>query len=267
MREVAARPVRAVGWFLLIVAGVVIVVAMLTAALRPGAATPPIMSDALGPENGESIDEYLDFATSTLGEPDGDPNAPRWALVSYDGARPIGEAAAPIDAAGIERISQVLLNTPVEGASMPVIPAAVATPTSTDDGHSGPLGRAATSAVTNGLYALDHPGKGVPTAGTTGEQAPTPRVDARERAKFELTADTVQREGAAVIGVIVRADVEQLRALADSREASAVRSVEALPPDAVWGRFAVRPLLPGYTDVVAPLPDDAAVPEAAQTDG
>ena len=267
MREVAARPVRAVGWFLLIVAGVVIVVAMLTAALRPGAATPPIMSDALGPENGERVDDYLDFAASTLVDPDGDPNAPRWALVSYDGARPTDEAAAAIDAAGIERISQVLLNTPVEGVSMPVIPAAVAAPTSTDDGHSGPLGRAATSAVINGLYALDHPGEGVPTAGTTGEQAPTQQADARERAKFELTAETVEREGEAVIGVIVRADVEQLRALADSREASAVRSVEALPPDAVWGRFAVRPLLHGYTDVVAPLPDDAAVPEIAQTDG
>lgn len=266
MREVAARPVRAVGWFLLIVAGVVIVVAMLTAALRPGAATPPIMSDALGPENGERIDDYIDFAASTLGDPDGDRSAPRWGLVSYDGARPIGEAAAAIDAAGIERISQVLLNTPVEGVSMPVIPAAVAATTSTDDGHSGPLGRAATSAVTNGLYALDHPGEGVPTAGTTGEQAPTPQPDARERAKLEFTADTVEREGAAVIGVIVRADVGRLQALADSREASAVRSVEALPPDAVWGRFAVRPLLPGYTDVVAPLPDDAAVPEIAQTD-
>ena len=111
MREVAARPVRAVGWFLLIVAGVVIVVAMLTAALRPGAATPPIMSDALGPENGERVDDYLDFAASTLVDPDGDPNAPRWALVSYDGARPTDEAAAAIDAAGIERISHCLLYT------------------------------------------------------------------------------------------------------------------------------------------------------------
>lgn len=264
MGAVAARPVRAVGWFLFIVVGVVTVVAMLTVALRPGASTPPIMSDALGPENGERVDDYLAFAASTLGDPDWDPSAPRWALVSYDVARPAGEAAAAIDATGIERISQVLINTPVEGVSMPVIPAAVAAPTSTDDGHSGPLGRAATSAVTNGLYALDHPGEGVPTAGTTGEQAPMRPADARERAKFEFTADAVAHGGEAVIGVIVRADIAQLRALADAPDASAVRSVEALPPDAAWGRFAVRPLLPGYTDVVAPLPDDAAVPEPAR---
>lgn len=264
MGAVAARPVRAVGWFLFIVAGVVIVVAMLTAALRPSGSTPPIMSDVLGPENGVRVDDYLSFAASTLDDPVGDPGAPRWALVSYDGARPAGEAAAAIDAAGIERISQVLINTPVESVSMPVIPAAVAAPMSTDDGHSGPLGRAATSAVTNGIYALDHPGEGVPTAGTTGEQAPLRPADARERAKLELTADIVERGGGAIIGVIVRADIAQLRALTDAPGSSAVRSVEALPPDAAWGRFAVRPFLAGYTDVVAPLADDAVVPEPAR---
>ena len=263
MGALAARPVRAVGWFVLIVVGVVIVVAMLTAALRPGSASPPIMSDSLGPENGESVEDYLAFAASTLDDPAGDPGAPRWALVSYDAARPAREAATAIDAAGIERISQVLVNTPVEGVSMPVIPAAVAAPTSADDGHAGPLGRAAASAVTNGLYALDHPGEGVPPAGTTGERASLRPADARERAMFELTADTVAHDGEVVIGVIVRADIAELRALADRGGPTSVRSVEALPPDAVWGRFAVRPLLPSYTDVVAPLPDDAAVPEIA----
>ena len=263
MGAVTSRPVPAVGWFLLVVAGVVLVVAMLTAALRPGAATPPIMSDALGPDNGQRVDDYLAYAASTLDDPAGDPGDRRWALVSYDDARPVGEAAAPIDAAGITRISQVLLATPVEGVSMPVIPAAVAAPTSTDAGHSGPLGRAAASAVINGFFALDHPGRGVPTAGTTTEQAPVRPADARERAKFELTAETVSRGGPSVIAVIVRADIAPLRALAGPRGTGAVRSVEALPPDAVWGRFAVRPLLPGYTDVVAPLPDNAAVPEPA----
>jgi hypothetical protein len=39
-----------------------------------------------------------------------------------------------------------------------------------------------------------------------------------------------------------------------------VRAVQALPPDAVSGKFAVEPLLPEYVDVVAPLPDDGPVP-------
>jgi hypothetical protein len=39
-----------------------------------------------------------------------------------------------------------------------------------------------------------------------------------------------------------------------------VRAVEALPPDAVSGKFAVEPLLPEYIDVVGPLPDDGPVP-------
>jgi hypothetical protein len=36
--------------------------------------------------------------------------------------------------------------------------------------------------------------------------------------------------------------------------------VEALPPDAVSGKFAVEPLLPEHIDVVGPLPDDGPVP-------
>lgn len=258
MAALAGRPLRAAGWFAVIVVGVVIVVAMLTAALRPSTSTPPIMSDALGPENGERIDEYVAFASSTLDEPAGDRSAPRWALVSYDAARPVPEAAAAIDSAGIGRISQVLLYTPVEDVSMPVISAAVAAPSPGDTGHAGPLGRAATSAVINGIYALDHPGTGVPSAGTTGEQLSGQLGDERRREETEYTASVVESGGETIIGLIVRATPGELRRL---RDEPGVRAVEALPPDAVWGRFAVRPLLPGYTDVVAPLPDSGAVPE------
>lgn len=41
-----------------------------------------------------------------------------------------------------------------------------------------------------------------------------------------------------------------------------VRAVEALPPDAVWERFAVRPLQPQQVDAAYPLPDGGPVPAA-----
>lgn len=260
MGVLSARALRAAGWFVVIVVGVVIVVAMLTAALRPTSSIPPIMSDALGPDNGQRIDDYVAHAASTLDNPTGERGTPRWALVSYDAARTVPEAAAAIDSAGIGRISQALIYTPVEDVSMPVLSAAVAAPTSEDSGHAAALERAATSAVTNGVYALDHPGTGVPSAGTTGEQMPAQLGDERRRDELGYTASVVDAGGEAIIGLIVRASTDELHSLRSER---GVRAVEALPPDAVWGRFAVRPLLPGYTDVVAPLADTGAIPEAA----
>lgn len=43
------------------------------------------------------------------------------------------------------------------------------------------------------------------------------------------------------------------------RSTSAVRAVEALHADAVFGRFAIRPLLPEHAETVSPGPDDGAV--------
>ena len=58
---------------------------------------------------------------------------------------------------------------------------------------------------------------------------------------------------ACVIGLVVRAPTA---VLADIAATDGVRAVEALPADAVAGRFSVSPLLPEHVDVVLPGPDD-----------
>ncbi|MBB1036161.1 hypothetical protein G6031_17475, partial [Dietzia sp. CQ4] len=58
--------------------GVVIVlalVAVLTALRTELPRSPGVMSDALGPENGEVVDDYLARAASSLGDDDEDPAA------------------------------------------------------------------------------------------------------------------------------------------------------------------------------------------------
>lgn len=71
-----------------------------------------------------------------------------------------------------------------------------------------------------------------------------------------VSAEELARNCACVIGIVVRADGDRLAAL---QTESDVRVVEALAADAVFGRFAVRPLLPEQVDLVLPGPDDGSV--------
>ena len=72
-----------------------------------------------------------------------------------------------------------------------------------------------------------------------------------------LTAARIRAGDPAIIGLVVRAPPAQLRTLA---QRPGVRAVEALPSDAVWGRFAVRPLQPQQLETASPLPDAGPVP-------
>ena len=94
---------------------------------------------------------------------------------------------------------------------------------------------------------------GVLEAGTP----PTDRTrEDRAAAVAALTASRIRAGDPAIIGVLARGTSEQLREVAEHPR---VRAVEALPADAVWGRFATRPLLPQQAEVASPLPDTAPV--------
>lgn len=176
---------------------------------------PHIKTDALGPDAGETTPAYLQRATTSLqADGAGAGDEQRWALVSF--VTP-ATAAAAADAAGDVRISEALFYSPAAGAQSPVV--TVATPAAADP--AALLARAKTDAASQ----LDSD-----RSAAVGE-------DARAIAVADLRG-----ECACVVGLVVRATPEQLRAIAQQPD---VQAVEALPADAVFGRFAVRAFLPG----------------------
>lgn len=250
----AARLLRAAG------VGVVVVLALVTilTALRTELPrSPGVMSDALGPDPGERVGDYLDRAAASLvtvgggtdvpggsgddGDDDEgrarDPDAHRWALVSAGEAWSVAEAAGAVR--GLPRVSGLSVQVPVEGVAMPVSDVALAEPVAGEAGREAVFGRGLEQAAAR----LD----------------PAPAGSDRAAAAAALTASRIRAGEPAIIGLLVRGTTDQLRAVADHR---GVRAVEALPPDAVYGRFAVRPLLPQQVDSALPLPDAAPVPPA-----
>lgn len=242
-------------------AGVVIVlalVAILTALRTELPRNPGVMSDAVGPDSGEIVDDYLARAAASLvtdggAGPDGggaaasnhdnddddetaapDPDAPRWALVSA--AAPWSVAQAEAVTRELPRVSGLYVQVPVEGVAMPVTGATLAEPVAGEAGREGVLERALERVIDQ----LDE-------GRATGD---------RGAATADLTVSRVRHGDPAIIGVVVRGTAEELREVAGR---PGVRAVEALPADAVWGRFAVRPLLPQQTEVASPLPDSAPV--------
>lgn len=260
---VVARVARIAG------VGVVIVLALVTilTALRTDLPrSPGVMSDALGPDPGEPVAEYLDRAAASLAvggdEPGGaagggddnddnhdndddnatslDPEALRWALLSADQAW----TAADADAVGrdLPRISGLTVQVPVDGVAMPVTEVALAEPVAGEESREAVFDRGL-QRVADGL------GAGAPTSTEPGAD--------RAAAAAALTASRIRSGAPSIIGLLVRGTPAQLRAAA---EVPGVRAVEALPADAVWGRFAVRPLQPQQIETAAPLPDSGPVP-------
>ena len=236
--------------------GVVIVlalVAILTALRTELPRNPGVMTDALGPEPGERVDDYLARAAASVvdvgGGGDDDNNygtgreAPRWALVTAGAAWTATEAADV--ARGLPRVSGLYVQIPVDGVAMPVTAVTVAEPVVGEPGRATVFGRGLEQAAVR--LANGSPGDhGAPGAD-------------RAAATAGLTASRIRAGAPAIIALLARGTTGQLRALADHPR---VRAVEALPPDAVWDRFAVRPLQPQQLDVASPLPDTAPVPPA-----
>lgn len=194
-----------------------------------GVSTPPVPTpvgtDRLGPGAGEPVAHYLTRAAATVA-PAGEDT--RWGLVGFDTevtATRAGEAVGP-DVA----LSQLWFRVPLERVQTALVPVGVS---GTDS-----LSRAAGYAAAR-----------LQRAGAGGDDRRS-RID-------EVSAARLGQDCACVVAATVRGPQSALAALA---AVPGVRVVEALPADAVYGRFAVRPLLPGQRAVVAPGPDDGAVP-------
>lgn len=249
----AARVAKVAGVGLVIVLALVVILTALRTELPRSAG---VMTDAVGPESGETIAAYRDRAAATLtvaGGSDDDNRADddkangdrtnkdhHWALVSADTAWSPTEAASVVQ--DLPRASVMIVGVPVDGVAMPVTESVVAEPVAGEDS------RVAT--FTRGLERT--------AVGSASAAATVPAGD-RDGRKAALTATRIRAGAPAIIGLVVRGPVDDLRAVAD---APGVRAVEALPADAVWGQFAVRPLLPQQTETADPLPDDAPVPDA-----
>ncbi|QCQ91480.1 hypothetical protein [Rhodococcus sp. SGAir0479] len=189
-----------------------------------------ISTDRLGPDAGEQVTEYLDRARGTLADdPAAGADTRHWALVS------LAAPAAPqhlLDVTADLRVAQVLLRVPLDRVQTPMVAIPVAAnPTAVLRASGVAAARLHTSIVGHDRQSL---------------------VAAYSAAQLS--------DGCAcVVGATVRGTLDQLRLLADT---PGVRVVEALPPDAVAGSFAVSPLLPEQVGTVAPGPDDGPVPIA-----
>lgn len=188
----------------------------------------PVTTDRLGPDYGESVTEYRARAHDSLS---GDDGGEHWALVSFTD---YPTAAALPQYRTDLRVGRVLYEVPIPRVSTPLVDVRVpdndeALLRSADDAASQLMSR--------------HQRNVVP--------------DERTNRVLDLSIDRLRGECACVAGLIVRAP---LSVLSDLAERGQVRAVQALPADAVAGSFAVTPLRPSDTDVVAPVPDDGPVP-------
>ncbi|MFJ2669075.1 hypothetical protein ACIO14_32475 [Nocardia fluminea] len=197
---------------------------LLVIAFREPPPASAVATDRLGPAPGEQVEQYLVDATASL---DGGDTDEHWALVSFTDY--LAPQQLPAAADGL-RISGVIQHVPVDRVQTPVI--TVATPAGDEP------------AVKSGEAA----------AGLVAAQQ---FRDERSAAIARVTQSRLRAGCACTAGVVVRGTLPQLRDLATQ---PGVRAVQALPADAIAGRFAVSPLLPGSSDTVTPNPDDGPVP-------
>lgn len=203
-----------------------LVLAVLLAGLRAPVRPASVRTDALGPDSGELVADYLTRAAGSLDDP-ADGQAPRWALVSFTEPIDVGAVAELTGGAGADmRVAQLLFRVPIDRVQTPLV----------------------TVAVPQNPEAL----RRAPAVAAARLQIPASGDDRAARVAA-VSAERLAAGCACVVGLVVRASPAQLHSL---RSEPGARAVEALPADAVAGRFAVSPLLPEQVDVVAPGPDD-----------
>ncbi|TCJ90106.1 hypothetical protein [Nocardia alba] len=203
---------------------------LLVIAFREPPPASAVATDRLGPAPGEQVERYLLDARASLDGGDTDQRGDtdqHWALVSF--TEYVTPQQLPAMADGL-RISGVVQHVPLDRVQTPVI--TVATPAGDEP------------AVKSGEAA----------AGLVAAQQ---FRDARSAAIAHVTESRLRAGCACTAGIVVRGTLPQLRDLANR---PGVRAVQALPADAIAGRFAVSPLLPGSSDTVTPEPDDGPVP-------
>ncbi|MBF6385987.1 hypothetical protein IU444_17800 [Nocardia farcinica] len=222
-----------------------------------GVLVPPresgVGTDRLGPEHGEAVADYRARARQSL---DGADTAERWALVSFTAPLPPGQLTGL--GAGL-RIAQVLYQVPMPRVRTPLtvvpVPAGAAAVLASAEAAASQL-RDALDPDTIDPKALD-PDALDPDA-LDPDSIDRNTADERYRRVLGVAAQRLTDGCACAVGVVVRGPLDRLRTLAEN---PAVRAVEALPADAIAGRFGVVPLLPEHVDVVAPGPDDGPVPD------
>ncbi|MEU7633945.1 hypothetical protein AB0C34_28890 [Nocardia sp. NPDC049220] len=209
------------------IARTVAAVALIALVGALGVLNPPrragVFTDRLGPERGEQVADYLVRARDSLTGPEG---VQHWALLSF--TEPLTPERIPDHGGGV-RIAQVLYRVPIPRVQTPL----VAVPVPEDIG----------AAVDSADYAA--------------WLLPSP-ADDRSARTVAVSATRLRAGCACVIGLVVRGPLANLRHLAAQ---NGVRAVQALPADAVAGRFGVVPLLPDQLEVVQPGPDDGPVPD------
>ncbi|WP_415976905.1 hypothetical protein [Rhodococcus sp. 077-4] len=185
-----------------------------------------VSTDRLGPDSGEQVIDYVARAEASLRT---DNPETRWASVSFDRELTAEQA---YEVAGGVRISQVLLRVPLDRVQTPIVTVGV----------SGSE-RSVLNSTARAASLLEE------SLGASDRQAQIAAVSQRR----------LLDGCACVVTVVMRGTPVELTDVASRAD---VRAVQALPPDAVSGKFAVEPLLPEHVDVVAPLPDDGPVPIA-----
>ncbi|WP_228539799.1 hypothetical protein [Nocardia sp. XZ_19_385] len=200
-----------------------------------GALNPPrplgVGTDRLGPEQGETVADYLARAQDSLNGADSDEH---WALVSF--TTELAPAAIPAHSGGI-RIGQVLHRVPIPRVQTPIVTVGV------------PAGDAvAIASATNAAWQLQTQLDRDEALGI---------LDDRTLRATSVTISRLRAGCPCTVGLVIRGTLPQLRTLAATTN---IRAVEALPADAVDGHFAVTPLLPEHTDTITPTPDDGPVP-------
>ncbi len=235
-------------WVLLAALLAAFTIAVVVAGQR--AEPPPVAGvERLGPESGEPVADYLRRAGGSLPPAGGDEvwAGEMWALVQLSGYLDPAAAAAlvpggvensGVENSGVEnsvRLSGVVLRVPLPG-------------------------------VQTALVFRDLPGQR-PAA----ELASAVRAAGQDRARAAAQAPPGSRHSAVaaaeaarlragcacVLALLVRADGDVLRALADR---PGVRAVHAASPGTSRQGLAVAPLLPEQHDVAGPVPDDRPVP-------
>ncbi|AXK85604.1 hypothetical protein IU443_26675 [Nocardia farcinica] len=226
-----------------------------------GVLVPPresgVGTDRLGPEHGEAVADYRARARQSL---DGADTAERWALVSFTAPLPPGQLTGL--GAGL-RIAQVLYQVPMPRVRTPLtvvpVPAGAAAVLASAEAAASQL-RDALDPKALDPDALDDTIDPDALDPDTIDPDTIDRntADERYRRVLGVAAQRLTDGCACAVGVVVRGPLDRLRTLAEN---PAVRAVEALPADAIAGRFGVVPLLPEHVDVVAPGPDDGPVPD------
>lgn len=189
---------------------------------------PGVNTDRLGPDNGETVDEYIARSWESVDLASADDDL-HWSLVSFTAeTSPVGA----FEAAGGVRIAQVLVRVPLERVQTQVI--AVGVPGTE---------RSVTEAGDVAASRLQ---------GSMGQWDRQAQIDGVSASRLAAGCDCV-------VGLVVHAPATALDSILSRPD---VRAVESLPSDARAGKFAVRALLPDYVDVVGPLPDDGPIPPA-----